>query len=449
MASAELVRSPGHVTRGGIGACVPRPGAILASPDFDLAGDQMTSEKIRGPAAASDTGDELVELVLGDIAPSGDTTAEFEDGPIEVFGGIPGERVVARIHRYRKRRRQIVAAIVVEVIDASPHRVAPPCPYYGPCSGCQWQHIDYPHQLVLKAGAMRRALAGHPDLDGVPVAATIPGPDRLGYRNHARFTVRRQGRLGFTNRITRRFVEVDRCLLMDDGINDFLSRLQGRVAETTQLSVRYGTGTGEWLIQPAMKSETIPMPTGQTHYRERLFERTFRIASPSFFQVNTRQAEALGELVLARLELTGSETVVDAYAGVGTFAALAAQHAGRVIAIEESTAAVRDAAVNIGGLQNVEFIDAKTEDALSGLECSPDAVILDPPRVGCHPDAIDAVVRIGAARVVYVSCDPASLARDLAMLVSGGYRVCRVEPIDMFPQTHHVECVSTLRWAGR
>ena len=409
----------------------------------------MTSENTGVASAATDTEEELVELVLGDIAPSGDTTAELEGSTIEVFGGIPGERVVARIHRYHKRRRQVVAAAVVKVITASPHRVAPPCPYYGPCSGCQWQHIDYDHQLALKADSVRAALASHPELDGTTVAETIPGPDRLGYRNHARFTVRRQGRLGFTNRITRRFVDVERCLLMHEGINEILGRLQGRVGETTQLSVRYGIGSGEWLVQPAMKSDSIPMPTGQTHYRERLFDRTFRIASPSFFQVNTRQAETLGKLLLRRLELTGAETVVDAYAGVGTFAALAAAHAERVIAIEESTAAVRDAAVNIGALANVEFVESKTEDVLSSLECSTDAVILDPPRTGCHPDAIGAVVEIEADRVAYVSCEPISMARDLAMLVSGGYRVTNVDPLDMFPQTHHVECVATLRWGDR
>ena len=421
----------------------------MASPDFESADDWMTSENTGVASAATDTEEELVELVLGDIAPSGDTTAELEGGAIEVFGGIPGERVVARVHRYHKRRRQVVAAAVVKVMSASPHRIAPPCPYYGPCSGCQWQHIDYDHQLALKADSVRAALAAHPELDGTKVAETIPGPDRLGYRNHARFTVRRQGRLGFTNRITRRFVDVERCLLMHEGINEILGRLQGRVGETTQLSVRYGIGSGEWLVQPAMKSESIPMPTGQTHYRERLFGRTFRIASPSFFQVNTGQAETLGGLLLRRLELTGSDTVVDAYAGVGTFAALAAAHADRVIAIEESTAAVRDAAVNIGALTNVEFVESKTEDVLSSLECSPDAVILDPPRTGCHPDAIGAVVQIEADRVAYVSCEPISMARDLAMLVSGGYRVTNVDPLDMFPQTHHVECVAALRWGDR
>jgi 23S rRNA (uracil1939-C5)-methyltransferase len=231
---------------------------------------------------------------------------------------------------------------------------------------------------------------------------------------------------------------------MAKGINDIVDRLAGTVAETTQLSVRYGVNTDEWLVQPAMKDELISVPTGQTHYRERLSDRTFRIASPSFFQVNTRQAEVLTDLVRKRMELTGSETIVDAYAGVGTFAVLFAPYVSRVIAIEESAAAVKDAAVNVGEIANIEFIEAKTEDALIALPEPPDGVVLDPPRIGCQASAIEAVVATGAKRIVYVSCDPTALARDLKLLIAGGYRLIRVEPLDMFPQTHHVECVATL-----
>jgi 23S rRNA (uracil1939-C5)-methyltransferase len=408
----------------------------------------MTPEQTTNLTNKDDASEELVELVLGPIAPSGDTTADFEDGTIEVFGGIPGERALVRIHRYRKRKRQMVAAMVKDLLDASPHRVTPPCPFYGPCSGCQWQHISYEHQLTLKREAVERAVSGHPVLEGVKVEDTLPSPDQLGYRNHARFTVRSEGRMGFVNRITHRFVEVEQCLLMSKGVNDILAKLQRKVAETTQLSVRYGINTNEWLIQPSMKNPEIPMPTGQTHYRERLSGRAFRIASPSFFQVNTAQAEVLGEQVQKRLDLSGTETVVDAYAGVGTFAALLAPSARRVIAIEESSAAVRDASINIGDLENIEFVEAKTEEALFGLEYPPDVLVLDPPRAGCHPDAVKAAIDTGAKRLVYVSCDPVTLSRDLALLVAGGYRVEQIEPLDMFPQTHHVECVATLELAS-
>ncbi len=393
---------------------------------------------------------ETADLVLRAMAPLGDTVAEFEGEEINVFGGIPGETVVASIYRYRRRKRSIVSAIVDEVLDASPHRVSPPCPYYGPCSGCQWQHISYHRQLQLKRETIEADLREYPRLKSAAVSPTLAAPSPFNYRNHARFTVRFGGQLGFSNRITRRFVRIDECMLMDEGINDALTGLQDRVAETTNLSVRVGSNTGDRLVQPTLRDQDLRVPSGQTHYLEELLGRTFRVASPSFFQVNTRQAERLVVLVRDRLELTGAETIVDAYAGVGVFAILLAPYVTKSIAVEESHAAIADARENVADLRNVVFVEAKTEHALSnlvaehGLEGPPDAVVLDPPRVGCHREALDALLGIRPPRVVYVSCDPPSLARDLDILVDGGYKLDAVEPIDMFPQTYHVECVATL-----
>ena len=393
---------------------------------------------------SDDSPQELAQLKLEEMGPLGDTLAQFEGEPINVFGGIPGEEVVARIVRYRRRRRRLRSAIVSQVVKASPHRVAPPCPYFGPCTGCQWQHIDYPHQLLLKREAVLRELKGFTELDGVHVAETMPSPEPLGYRNHARFTVRRDGSVGYVNRITRRFLSVERCMLMSPWINETLGKLQGRSAETSQISVRHGVNTGEWLIQPALESDEIPIASGQTHYREKLLGKVFRIGSPSFFQVNTAQAERLSLLVRKRLDLSGSETLVDAYAGVGTFAALFAPFAKRVIAIEESEAAIKDATINTRSIGNLELRQGKTESVLGALDSKPDAVVLDPPRAGCQPAALDALLRWRPRRTVYVSCDPGTLARDLRILVDGGLRLESVEPVDMFPQTHHVECVATL-----
>lgn len=408
--------------------------------------DQLTESmpKTQSRRAINGGAPEYVTLDLHSWGELGDTLAHFEDGIINVFGGIPDERVEARIIRYRRRRRQHVSAIVTQVLEPSPHRIAPPCPYFSACTGCQWQHISYDHQLELKRGRVANALAGYPDICDIPVARTIPSPDKFGYRNHARFTVREYGKLGFINRLTRRFVEVEDCALMHPWINEALRALQGNASETTQLSVRYGFNTGEWLIQPTMHNPDIPLPTGQTHYWEKMHNHRLRIASPSFAQVNTPQAERLATLVGERLELSGSEFLVDAYAGVGTFAVLLADSARRVIAIEESSAAVNDAAVNIEGIENLEFVCSRTEDYLDSLEEPPDAVILDPPRVGCHPATLDAIIRRKPKRAVYVSCDPDSLARDLAHLSARGFTVTSVEPMDMFPQTYHTECVATL-----
>ena len=390
------------------------------------------------------TAPEIATLALHAWGDLGDTLAHFEDGVINVFGGIPGERVNARIVRYRRRRRQHISAIVTEVITPSPHRISAPCPYFTACTGCQWQHISYDRQLELKQDRVSEAFSEYDELRGTEISPTIPSPQMFGYRNHARFTVRESGMLGFINRITRRFVKVDDCALMHPWINKALRRLQGNAAETTQLSVRYGFNTGDWLIQPTMHNPDIPLPTGQTHYWEQMHNRRLRIASPSFAQVNTPQAERLATLVAERLQLSGAELLVDAYAGVGTFAVLLAGSARRVVAIEESSAAVNDAAVNIEGIDNLEFVCSRTEDYLDSLTEPPDAVILDPPRVGCHPATLDALIRRKPARTVYVSCDPDTLARDLAYLTNGGFTITSVEPMDMFPQTYHTECVATL-----
>ena len=371
----------------------------------------------------------------------GDALAYQGDTKVMVFGGIPGEEVEVEVVRVR---RDQVSAQVVQVLDSSPYRVDTPCPYYGSCTGCQWQHIDYQHQLELKRNMVADALGQVGGLGDVVVAPTIPSPAQLGYRNHARFTVARDGTLGFVHRETRRHVGIDSCMLMSPLINRTLGELQGRCAETTQLSIRGGDGTGSYLVQPVLKSPEIPVETGQKHYEELLGGRSFRVASASFFQVNNLQAERMIAMAREELGLSGHGLLVDAYAGVGTFAILLAPHVDRVIAIEDSPSAVWDAEANAAGIDNITFIQGRTEEVLEEMEEQPTALILDPPRAGCRPEALQAVVRLRPHRLLYVSCEPESLARDLEQLCDGGFRVEKVQPIDMFPQTHHVECIAVL-----
>ena len=387
---------------------------------------------------------EFAELRLLSMGDFGDTVADFEDEPIQVFGGIVGEVVKARIYRYQRRGKNKINAIVSEVIEASPHRVNNPCPYFGPCSGCQWQHVSYDYQLELKRDTVRLFFADYASLSDVQVSKTNPAPERFNYRNHARFTVRFGGQLGFSNRITRRFVRVDECMLMDSKINSFLSQLQDNSSETTNLSIRVGANTDDYLIQPELSGPDIDFETGQKWYVENMLNREFRVASPSFFQVNTKQAEFMINLVGDKLGLNGDEILVDAYAGVGVFASLLSDRVRKVIAVEESQAAVKDALFGLNDLHNVHYIQGKTEEILEELEEKIDVIILDPPRTGCHPQAIASVLSAKPNKIAYVSCNPSSLARDLNMLVKGGYQIDSVDPIDMFPQTYHTECVATL-----
>jgi 23S rRNA (uracil1939-C5)-methyltransferase len=387
---------------------------------------------------------ESIPLYLEKMGRRGDTISHLDGDVVNVFGGIVGEKVQARVFRYRRRKKKYVSALVMNVLKSSPHRISAPCPYFGPCSGCQWQHIEYGHQLKLKRNAVVREMQKYPELIGVPVRRTEPGPEQFSYRNHARFTVRQQGSLGFNNRITRRFVKLGKCLLMDPQINEIMADLQDKCDETTNLSVRVGINTAEYLIQPTLQLAETTLMSGQAYYEERLLDRAFRVSSPSFFQVNTAQTEIMARRVLKALKLCRNQTVVDAYAGVGTFTVLMAESAGKVVAIEESEAAVKDAAINTLGIENIEFRLGKTEEVIYSLDAAPDAVVLDPSRTGCHTAVLEALIRLTPSRIVYVSCDPESLARDLAVLVKGAYRVNNVEPIDMFPQTHHVECIATL-----
>ena len=396
----------------------------------------MTEEKL--------TRGERLNLSLSSWGRLGEAMARHQGQDIFVLGGIPGEAVVAEVVRVR---RKYVAAKVVEVLQPAPGRVAAPCKYYGECTGCQWQHLDYPAQLEAKCrkvvDALERVGGFGPEITAL-VLPPLPSPQQYGYRNHARFTVGRAGDLGFVNRETRRFVHIDRCMLMHDGINELLGQLQDKCGETTQLAVRASRETGDYLVQPPLKNPEIGRPTGQKHYREAVAGRQFQVASPSFFQVNVEQTARLIEVVRQALGLKGEETLLDAYTGVGTFAILLAPWVKRVYAVEESSAAVADARENAAGLENVEFLLGKAEEVLADLPEPPDVVILDPPRAGCQPAALRSIGKLAPPRLVYVSCDPETLARDLKILRDEGYDIDRIQPLDMFPQTHHVECVAVL-----
>ena len=179
-------------------------------------------------------------LKLGEFDSLGDTRAIYNDVEISVFGGIPNEEVRISIHRYKKRRKEVMFGVVLDVILSSEYRIQPPCPYFGPCSGCQWQHIDYSYQLIIKTNELKKQFQAYTELAGLHVQPTLPSPDTFNYRNHARFTVRKEGNLGFVNRITRKFVSIDNCKLMTAGINKILTHLQGKIGETSQLSIRHG-----------------------------------------------------------------------------------------------------------------------------------------------------------------------------------------------------------------
>src|SRR5579859_3177310 len=415
-----------------------------------------------------------IEVQLTDAAFGGEAIGHLPDGRVVfVPRTLPGEMALVHV---QQDRRDFARAELATLERSAPGRVEPLCPYFSAgCGGCSWQHAEYALQLQLKqqvvADQLRRL--GH-FVDAADVVRPAIGMvDPWHYRNQARFTVgRRFGELCFTYRATHRLLRVDHCWILQPAINATLEALQGRLSSLGrrihQVSIRVGANTGELLVAPALP-EAPEVESGQPFFEEELLGYRFRLQSPSFFQVNTRRelrplpaatstawlplpdeglsmAELLALLVIDRLQPEPSHVIVDAYSGVGTFALLMAPLVREVIGIEEARSAVRDANYNGRDVPNARFVQARTEVVLPSMELDQrvDGVVLDPARVGCHPDVLDALLSLRPRRLVYVSCDPSTLARDLRILVDGGYTLHEVQPLDMFPQTYHIENVATL-----
>ena len=389
------------------------------------------------------------QTTLNGINDSGETLSEIRGAPVEVTGGLPGEKVVVEV---QKRFPERIVAKVVEVLEQAEERVVPECEYFLTCSGCQWQHASYDYQLQLKQARVQREIDKYQSLSQVVVAATIGSESQLGYRNHGRFTVGKKddgGKIGYINAVTRRFVKIDRCLLMNEQINKVLDLAQDNVAGQTQVSIRAGSNTDSMLIQPRMNLSHIGLVTGEQHYEEEVRGFRFRVAASSFFQVNTSQLSRAIDEVRDLLELDGTEVMVDAYCGVGVFTVLLAPYVRKIVGIEESASAIDDAGLNSKDILNIEFVEGKTEHILNTLNQHIDVLLLDPPRVGCHPDVLDSVIKLKPEKVLMISCEPEAMARDLNLLCSTGiYSLETIRPVDMFPQTRHVETISMLRLQG-
>jgi 23S rRNA (uracil1939-C5)-methyltransferase len=331
------------------------------------------------------------------------------------------------------------------VLEPSLDRVEPRCPLFGECGGCQLQHLAYPAQLAAKELVVREQLRRIGRLDDAAVRPIVGARQPWAYRNHVRFsTGPKFGDVGFISRRGRGLLKVECCPIAEPWVNEVLPLLQGRGAGLHQVQVRHSAQTGTSLVNPEVPGTDLE--TGQSAYEEELCGHRFRVSASAFFQVNHAQAEQMARLVGEALPPQG-RLFVDAFAGVGTFARIFADRFDRVIAIEESHSAARDAVVNLGGMPSVELRIGKVEDVLPLLESPPDAIVLDPPRPGCAPPVLDAIATFRPSVVVYVSCNPATLARDLRVLVAAGYSLDWVTPLDMFPQTGHIECVSRLSLA--
>jgi len=404
------------------------------------------------------TGTEF-EVRVGPVAHGGHCVARHEGRVVFVRHALPGERVAVRVTE--DRHSGFCRADAVEVLEASPDRVERPCPYSGPglCGGCDWQHAAPSAQRELKAAVVREQLArlaGLPDVE-VTVEELPGGP--LRWRSRARFAVDRSGTAGLRRHRSHDVVVLEDCpITVESGAQAVLRQrwpgagavdvsVDSTGAVTTTRLDRRGRPTSSRVVRPGGELPEEPSARAERHAGGRDWE----VEGTGFWQVHPAAADALVEAVAGFADVRAGDTVLDLYAGVGLFGgalAPAAGPAGRVVCVESDEAACAAADANLADLPQAEVWQGEVDaDGLGELLAelgAPDVVVLDPPRAGAGPAVSRLLAATGARAVVYVACDPAALARDVAAFAEAGYRLAAVRGFDAFPMTHHVECVALL-----
>ncbi|MEV7396211.1 TRAM domain-containing protein [Aeromicrobium sp. NPDC092404] len=398
------------------------------------------------------TDDPIVDV--GPIAHGGHCVARLDGQVVFVRHTLPGERVRIRI---TDRSTSFLRADAVEVLEAAPGRVERPCPWAGPglCGGCDFQHVDPAVQRELLGDVVReqlRRLAGI-TWDGEVEAVE---PEALDWRTRMQFAVDAEGRPGLRKHRSHEIVPVDRCLIAHPDLPDVLGRRWD--AESVEAIV---SSTGDTLlvtdasipdeVEAAVDGVVAVDGTtrgGRGSVTERVLAADFRVSGSGFWQVHPDAAATLVEAVLEAAEVADGDTVLDLYAGVGLFTTFLADDAGEdgaVLSVESDRGASRDARRNLHDFPQVRLVSDPVERALrnGSLGQSADVVVLDPPRTGAKK-AVAGIVDLAPRRIVYVACDPAALARDLASFAARGYVLDSLRAFALFPMTHHVECVAVL-----
>src|SRR5687768_10333527 len=405
------------------------------------------------------TGTEF-EVMVGPVAHGGHCVARHEGRVVFVRHTLPGERVVVRVTG--DRHPGFCRADAIQVLEASPARVERPCPHSGPglCGGCDWQHVDPAEQRRLKAAVVREQLtrlAGLPDVE-VTVEELPGGP--LRWRSRARFAVDRSGSPGLRRHRSHDVVVLDDCpITVEPAAQAVLARrwpgagavdvaIDSTGAVTTTRLDRRGQPTSSRVVRPG---GDLPEEPG-TRAERRAGGRDWEVEGTGFWQVHPAAADALVGAVADFAAVRAGETVLDLYAGVGLFGGALAPtvgETGRVVCVESDPAACAAADANLADLPHAEVWQGEVDDEgltglLDELGTAPDVVVLDPPRAGAGQAVSRLLAAAGARAVVYVACDPAALARDVAVFTSAGYRLAGLRAFDAFPMTAHVECVALL-----
>ncbi|HXG63962.1 MAG TPA: class I SAM-dependent RNA methyltransferase [Blastocatellia bacterium] len=388
----------------------------------------------------------MIEVTTERIAYGGDAVARHNGLAVFIPMAAPGERLRVRV---TERKKRFARAVIEEILSPSPARRSPPCRFYGACGGCQLQHLTYEAQLEAKADFVRDALARIGRIEW-PHKIEVRSAAEFGYRARAQVKVESAGpgavRIGFNRAGSHAVCDIDSCPILTPELNAALAALRPALQQAGEIrEVEMGAGENGVAVEPALPG----MPGGPL---ERVVAGAAYQFSPStFFQINALLFE---DLVAEALGDETGELAIDLYAGVGLFTAQLARRFERVIGVEADPRAASFARVNLAANKatNVEFHQERAESWLKGYAArqkrtqspAPDLALLDPPRGGA-PEVVSLLAELRPPRIRYVSCDPATLARDLRGLLDSGYELTAVMAFDLFPQTYHVETVAALR----
>ncbi len=398
------------------------------------------------------TGDQ-VETTVEKIAFGGEGVGRIGGWVLFVPFAAEGDKLRVRITSVKKNYGR---GVISEILSPSPFRVHPRCSHFARCGGCHYQHISYDRQLLIKRTQVLDAFERIGRLASAPVHQCIACEPRYHYRGKAEFHAGfERGRpvLGFMTPAGSRPIDIDRCEILDDSINRAYSEFRARVQEEKlrpsreELVFWSDQDSGSPKECPKKESGAPKMVSRQAKGR------TFLVPYSGFFQANLRLIDSLVDTVMNCGQPGEKETVVDCFSGSGLFSLFAADRCCRVYGVEIDPDAVGCAALNAraAGSSNAIFEAGPVETVLSKFKkegVKPDLIIVDPPRTGCGQAVIAAIIDLSPERLVYVSCDPGTQARDIARLVQSGFCLDRVQPIDMFPQTKHIEIVASLSKGG-
>jgi len=411
-----------------------------------------------------------LRCLVDGISHLGEGVARIDGKATFIPFAIPGETVEVEITQDKKKYQR---AKIVEIINSSPDRITPDCPHYYECGGCAYQHMSYTKQLALKQRVVTENMnrIGKLELQVNPIVGM---EDPWRYRNKVEWHVDRingQLRMGYYQNDSHKIIDITTCKLISQAMEDISLYIKARLEAlnlpdhseivirqsslNNQLMVVFkGEGTDNVNIDCLLNyadlesiycidEENYTLLSGEPYLEEDINGVHYDISALSFFQVNSIQTRKLYEIVKEFAQLKRSDRVLDAYCGIGSIALYLAPSTRKIIGVESYAPAIQDAVHNTqkNQIRNCDFITGACEQIIPQLIDEFDLVVLDPPRAGCSEELIESIVSLIPERIVYASCNPATLARDLALLASAGYAAMEIQPIDMFPQTSHVECV--------